>query len=190
MLEASKSLVFLSYWSFAKVHGPCIQFVEALMKARSDLDRSAVSEVMDSVKRKVKDENLTDRKSPLSHSKCVVVDDAPLDSTRTHDHEEDCHPRGSVPLPRALIELEHIRPAIYSTACRTFVVYLSLHSHIDFSGFSVTYVTSVFVRVCNQQVEIEHCRRRPTEAQKPCPWLRAASDWNGQATSQPPRRSS
>ena len=63
MLEASKSLVFLSYWSFAKVHGPCIQFVEALMKARNDLDRSAVSEVMDSVKRKVKDEGLTDRKS-------------------------------------------------------------------------------------------------------------------------------
>ena len=65
MLEASKSLVFLSYWSFAKVHGPCIQFVEALMKARNDLDRSAVNEVMDSVKRKVKEENLTDRESSL-----------------------------------------------------------------------------------------------------------------------------
>ncbi|CAL1715330.1 unnamed protein product [Somion occarium] len=41
LLEASKSLVFLSYWSFAKVHGPNVAFVEALMKARDDLDRSA-----------------------------------------------------------------------------------------------------------------------------------------------------
>ncbi|KAI0041694.1 exocyst complex component Sec6 [Auriscalpium vulgare] len=60
MLEASKSLAFLSFWSFAKVHGPNIAFVESLMKARGDLDRSAVNEVMDSIKRKVKDEGLTD----------------------------------------------------------------------------------------------------------------------------------
>ncbi|RDX50807.1 exocyst complex component sec6 [Lentinus brumalis] len=72
MLEASKSLVFLSYWAFAKVHGPCIQFVEALMKARSDLDRSAVSEVMDSVKRKVKDEGLTDPPEPTIMKKIVI----------------------------------------------------------------------------------------------------------------------
>jgi exocyst complex component 3 len=32
------------------------------MKARGDLDRSSVNEVMDSIKRKVKEENLTDRK--------------------------------------------------------------------------------------------------------------------------------
>ena len=63
LLEASKSMVFLSFWSFAKVHGPNIAFVEGLMKARGDLDRSAVSEVMDSIKRKVKEENLTDRES-------------------------------------------------------------------------------------------------------------------------------
>lgn len=61
LLEASKSLVFLSYWSFAKVHGPNIAFVETLMKNRGDLDRSAVNEVMESVKRKVKEEGLTDR---------------------------------------------------------------------------------------------------------------------------------
>jgi len=63
MLEASKSMVFLSFWSFAKVHGPCIPFVEGLMKARGDFDRSAVNEVMDSIKRKVKDDGLIDRKS-------------------------------------------------------------------------------------------------------------------------------
>jgi exocyst complex component 3 len=61
LLEASKSLAFLSFWSFAKVHGPNLAFVESLMKARGDLDRSSVNEVMDSIKRKVKEENLTDR---------------------------------------------------------------------------------------------------------------------------------
>jgi len=63
MLEASKSLVFLSYWSFAKVHGPNVAFVESLMKCRGDFDRSAVNEVVESVKRKVKEENLQDRES-------------------------------------------------------------------------------------------------------------------------------
>ena len=63
LLEASRSLAFLSFWSFAKVHGPNLAFVEGLMKARGDLDRSSVNEVMDSIKRKVKEENLTDRES-------------------------------------------------------------------------------------------------------------------------------
>lgn len=61
LLEASKSMVFLSFWSFAKVHGPNIPFVEGLMKARGDFDRSAVNEVMESVKRKVKEDSLMDR---------------------------------------------------------------------------------------------------------------------------------
>ena len=61
LLEALKSMVFLSFWSSAKVHGPNIAFVEGLMKARGDLDRTAVNEVMESAKRKVKEENLTDR---------------------------------------------------------------------------------------------------------------------------------
>jgi len=61
LLEASKDMVFLSYWEFAKVHGPNIAFVEGLMKSRGDFDRSAVSDVMESVKRKVKDEGITDR---------------------------------------------------------------------------------------------------------------------------------
>ncbi|KZT07502.1 exocyst complex component sec6 [Laetiporus sulphureus 93-53] len=72
MLEASQSLVFLSYWSFAKVYGPNIAFVEALMKARGDLDRSGVSEVMDSIKRKVKEENLTDPPEPTIMKKISV----------------------------------------------------------------------------------------------------------------------
>jgi exocyst complex component 3 len=69
LLEASKSLAFLSFWNFAKVHGPNLAFVDGLMKARGDLDRSSVNEVMDSIKRKVKEENLTDRKCLLSIDK-------------------------------------------------------------------------------------------------------------------------
>ena len=68
LLETSKSLAFLSFWSFAKVHGPNLAFVESLMKARGDLNRSSVNEVMDSIKRKVKEENMTDRKFFLSVS--------------------------------------------------------------------------------------------------------------------------
>ncbi|KDQ13017.1 hypothetical protein BOTBODRAFT_188793 [Botryobasidium botryosum FD-172 SS1] len=72
LLTASKSLVFLSFWNFAKKHGPNLAFVEGLMKARDDLDRSAVSEVMESVKRKVKDENLEDPPEPTIMKKIVV----------------------------------------------------------------------------------------------------------------------
>ncbi|KAH8103876.1 exocyst complex component sec6 [Cristinia sonorae] len=72
LLEASKSLVFLSYWSFAKIHGPNIAFVETLMKNRGDLDRSGVSEVMESVKRKVKEEGLTDPPEPTIMKKIAI----------------------------------------------------------------------------------------------------------------------
>ncbi|KAH9161274.1 exocyst complex component Sec6 [Lactarius sanguifluus] len=72
LLEASKSLAFLSFWSFAKVHGPNLAFVEGLMKARGDLDRSSVNEVMDSIKRKVKEENLTDPPEPTIMKKITI----------------------------------------------------------------------------------------------------------------------
>jgi len=72
LLEASKSLAFLSFWSFAKVHGPNLAFVEGLMKARGDLDRSSVNEVMDSIKRKVKEENLTDPPEPTIMKKIMI----------------------------------------------------------------------------------------------------------------------
>lgn len=86
LLEASKDMVFLSFWSFAKVHGPNIAFVEGLMKARGDLDRSAVNEVMDSVKRKVKDEGLTDRKFNGLLNFALLTNTAL--STGTDDNEE------------------------------------------------------------------------------------------------------
>jgi len=42
------------------------------MKARGDLDRSGVNEVMDSVKRKVKEDNLTDPPQPTIMKKVVI----------------------------------------------------------------------------------------------------------------------
>jgi len=54
------------------VHGPNIVFVEGLMKARDDLDRAAVSDVMDSIKRKVKDENITDPSEPTIMKKISI----------------------------------------------------------------------------------------------------------------------
>ncbi|TFK51799.1 exocyst complex component Sec6 [Heliocybe sulcata] len=72
MLEASQSMVFLSFWSFAKVHGPNLQFVESLIRMRGDFDRSAVSEVMDSIKRKAKDENLSDPPEPTIMKKISI----------------------------------------------------------------------------------------------------------------------
>jgi len=72
LLEASKDIVFLSFWAFARIHGPNIAFVEGLMKARADLDRSAVNEVMDSIKKKVKDEGLTDPPEPTIMKKIAI----------------------------------------------------------------------------------------------------------------------
>ncbi|BGP41626.1 SNARE-binding exocyst subunit S6 [Rhodotorula kratochvilovae] len=58
LLSASKMMVFLDYWPFRKKYGPNLAFTEALMKARDDLDRSAVSDIMDSVRRKVAGETV------------------------------------------------------------------------------------------------------------------------------------
>lgn len=65
MLEASKDMVFLSFWAFAKEYGPNIAFVEGLIRSRSDIDRSSAGEIMESIRRKVKDDDLTDRTSLL-----------------------------------------------------------------------------------------------------------------------------
>lgn len=91
ILEASKDIIFLSYWSFAKKHGPNLAFVEGLVKSRGDLDRSGVSDVMDSIKRKVKDENLTDRECPSLPLKFISqLMFTFAFSTRTYYHEEGC----------------------------------------------------------------------------------------------------
>lgn len=64
LLDVLKNLGIVSFWSFAKVHGPNLAFVES-MKARGDLDCSAVNEVTDSIKRRAREEKLADRASFL-----------------------------------------------------------------------------------------------------------------------------
>ncbi|PKI84454.1 SNARE-binding exocyst subunit S6 [Malassezia vespertilionis] len=60
ILSSSPSMVFLPYWSFAKVHGPNLAFFEALLRARDDMERPDVTSIMDSARRKVKQEGMTD----------------------------------------------------------------------------------------------------------------------------------
>ncbi|KAL1743219.1 exocyst complex component Sec6-domain-containing protein [Schizophyllum fasciatum] len=72
MLEASKDLIFLSFFEFAKIHGSNLQFVEGLVRARSDLDRSAASEVMESIKRKANSEDLAEPPAPTIMKKISV----------------------------------------------------------------------------------------------------------------------
>ncbi|WVQ76413.1 hypothetical protein IAR50_006079 [Cryptococcus sp. DSM 104548] len=64
MLDASPQMVFMDYWNFAKVHGPQLAFVEALMKARDDLDRDGVKEIMETLRRKVKEEGIGEPEEP------------------------------------------------------------------------------------------------------------------------------
>lgn len=60
MLTSSSTMVFLSYWTFAKAHGSQLAFLESIMRARDDLDKSDVTAIMESARRKVKQENLSD----------------------------------------------------------------------------------------------------------------------------------
>lgn len=104
LLTASKGLVFLSFWNFAKTHGPNLAFVEGIMKARDDLDRSAVSEVMDSVRRKVKEENITDREFtrllvPDIHAKPHSW----VCSARANNYEKDRYSECHIRLPLSLV---------------------------------------------------------------------------------------
>ncbi|KAG0143850.1 hypothetical protein CROQUDRAFT_48201 [Cronartium quercuum f. sp. fusiforme G11] len=56
VLSASKTMFFLDWHSFAKEYGPqVVGFTEGLLKARDDLDKSAVNEIMESIKKKKAD---------------------------------------------------------------------------------------------------------------------------------------
>lgn len=158
LLEASKSLVFLSYWSFAKVHGPNTAFVENLMKARGDFDRSAVSDVMESIKRKVKEEDLQDRTYSFL---CVFPSLILARSGRANDHEEDCDTRRSFPFPATDIASTHFMQSslilLLSWTYR-FVTYntciahlYSLYQHLD---------TSALSKDCLLLITLVHCVHR------------------------------
>ncbi|WWD22328.1 hypothetical protein CI109_106819 [Kwoniella shandongensis] len=64
MLTASSQMVFMDYWNFAKKHGPNLAFVEALMKARDDFDRVQVGEIMEMLRRKIKEEDIGEPEEP------------------------------------------------------------------------------------------------------------------------------
>jgi exocyst complex component 3 len=64
MLSASSSMVFMDYWTFAKIHGPNLPFVEAILRARDDFDRVQVNEIMDTLRRKVKEEGIGEPAEP------------------------------------------------------------------------------------------------------------------------------
>ena len=64
MLGASSQMVFMDYWTFAKIHGPQLAFVEALMRARDDFDRQMFGEIMDTLRRKVREEDISDPPEP------------------------------------------------------------------------------------------------------------------------------
>jgi exocyst complex component 3 len=115
LLEASKGMVFLSFWSFAKVHGPNLAFVEGLMKARGDFDRSAVNEVMESVKRKVKEEGLTDRKCMFY---CLEHLNHASFSAGADDNEENHYSKCIL----ASVECSHVIHQFLSPLCFSIVV--------------------------------------------------------------------
>lgn len=60
VVTSSATMVFLSYWTFAKAHGSQLAFLESLMRARDDLDKADVTAIMESARRKVKQEGLSD----------------------------------------------------------------------------------------------------------------------------------
>lgn len=60
LITSSSTMAFLSYWTFAKTNGPQLAFVEHVLRARDDLEKSDVTAVMDSAKRKVAAEALAD----------------------------------------------------------------------------------------------------------------------------------
>ncbi|PWN37448.1 uncharacterized protein FA14DRAFT_176743 [Meira miltonrushii] len=53
-------MVSLSYLTFVKAHGSQLAFLEALMQARDDLEKSDVTTIMEGARRKVKQENLSE----------------------------------------------------------------------------------------------------------------------------------
>lgn len=64
MVSANSQMIFMDYWTFAKIHGPQMAFVEALLKARDDLDRVVVGEALETLRKKVKEEGITEPEQP------------------------------------------------------------------------------------------------------------------------------
>ncbi|WRT63590.1 uncharacterized protein IL334_000513 [Kwoniella shivajii] len=64
IIQSSPQMVFMDYWTFAKKHGPNLVFIENLLRARDDLDKIQLNEIMDTLRRKTKEEEITDPEEP------------------------------------------------------------------------------------------------------------------------------
>lgn len=64
MLSASSEMIFMDYWSFAKVHGPNLPFIEAVIKARDDLDKATLADVIETLRRKTSEEGIGEPEEP------------------------------------------------------------------------------------------------------------------------------
>jgi exocyst complex component 3 len=73
MIEASSQMLFMDYWTFAKIHGPQLAFVEALMRARDDFDRVVVGEIMEMLRRKVREEDIGEPPEPTIMVSYLVI---------------------------------------------------------------------------------------------------------------------
>jgi exocyst complex component 3 len=69
LVTASKTMFFLDYWPFAKRYGANLAYVEAVLKARDDLDKSQVRDIMDGLRKKVNDEALAEPPNPTIFSR-------------------------------------------------------------------------------------------------------------------------
>ncbi|KAI5448954.1 SNARE-binding exocyst subunit S6 [Naganishia albida] len=58
ILSATPQMIFMDYWAFATSYGPQFGFIEALLRGRDDLDKQTVAEVMDGLRRKIREEGV------------------------------------------------------------------------------------------------------------------------------------
>ncbi|KAJ9122016.1 hypothetical protein QFC24_004599 [Naganishia onofrii] len=64
ILSASPQMIFMDYWAFATTYGPQLSFIEALLRGRDDLDKQTLTEVMDGLRRKVREEGVEEPAEP------------------------------------------------------------------------------------------------------------------------------
>ncbi|WWC67085.1 uncharacterized protein I206_100992 [Kwoniella pini CBS 10737] len=64
LIQSDSEMIFLNYWNFAKKFGPNLNFIENLLKARDDLDKIKLNEIIEMLRRKVKEEEITDPEEP------------------------------------------------------------------------------------------------------------------------------
>jgi exocyst complex component 3 len=64
MLAASPEMIFMDYWQFAKKHGPNLPFIEALLRGRDDMDKVTLNEVLETLRRKIREEGLGEPEEP------------------------------------------------------------------------------------------------------------------------------